>query len=77
MCAVGTNYRQDTRRLKKPTATSEEPEQKQGVGIKSKVLGIPPAHNNTTKGWEDHLSHPPAQPLDLLLPSPCMRNQLC
>ena len=36
---------------KKPTATSEEPEQKQGTAHA-------PLHTAPPKGWAEHLSHP-------------------
>ena len=49
-----TKRYKDTKNTRLPHPKSQQ--QKPGVGSKSCVLRMPPAHN-TTKGWAEHLSH--------------------
>ena len=57
------------KKTKNPTATSEEPR------AKAKYCAWA-LHTAPPRGWADHLTTPPARPLDPPLPSPHIRNQL-
>ena len=77
MCSWGklwaTIYKETKKNPQLPLLKSRE--QKQGVGSKSRVLGMPSAHT-TTKGV-GRSPKPPLRPtLDTPLPSPHIRNQL-
>ena len=50
---------------KKPIASFESLEQRQGVRSKSRVLCMAPAHTTPPKGWAEPLSHPLTQQIRL------------
>ena len=76
-CAAGADSGQKIQESKKPichfwrawSEKAEGQEQKQGAAQA-------PLHAIPLKGWADHLSSPPARPLDAPLPSAHIRNKL-
>lgn len=56
ICICCRFWTKDTKRPKNPTATSEEPEQKQGSGAKEGYCACP-LHTPPPTGWAQHLSH--------------------
>ena len=57
ICSQGKFWTKDTKTKKIQLPLLKSPEQKQGVGSKSRYCACP-QHTTPAKGWANHLSHP-------------------